>query len=548
MTSGATTSLTAGANVSLQTVPTSVLVATNDPAHSVDAQALLLTTAGRVRTDDDFVFYNQPRHPSGAVAVTATPTAAAVTIDVPHLELPVDRIVLCLSAEDPIADSRFAVTLTCEQRSVTVVRFDCAWPSGVAALMVGEFYRRAGGWKFRAIGQGWSSGLAGLATEFGVNIDDDPTPSCGAPTTPHPAVDPAPAPQSTVPAGWFSDPATDTILRWWDGTTWTGHTRPLHNLPGTCPRCGNQLKTRLMGRATRPCRFCENQIRQFMESWRPQLAQVLDTSGPHSDQWDRLWMQLQFEQIADSVGRAALDDVGLAHLEQLATFAFADGEIEDTELADFETALADLGLSPSPQLSILKQRMQRGREMTKIRAGELPIATPSDIHLDSDEVLYLDVHAQLIRYLANGPKTTPGRLLVSNKKIRFIGTGGGQTNWDKIVGVRAEYRNLVVSAATARGAAQYTVADVDYVAAVTEGALRIAKRQVLAPGERDSRSVPQHVRAEVFRRCGGRCVECGSTSYLEYDHIIPWSRGGATSVENLQILCRACNQAKGARI
>lgn len=148
------------------------------------------------------------------------------------------------------------------------------------------------------------------------------------------------------------------------------------------------------------------------------------------------WMQLQFEQIADSVGRAALDDVGLAHLEQLATFAFADGEIEDTELADFETALADLGLSPSPQLSILKQRMQRGREMTKIRAGELPIATPSDIHLDSDEVLYLDVHAQLIRYLANGPKTTPGRLLVSNKKIRFIGTGGGQTNWDKIVGVR----------------------------------------------------------------------------------------------------------------
>ncbi len=259
-------------------------------------------------------------------------------------------------------------------------------------------------------------------------------------------------------------------------------------------------------------------------------------------------MQLQFEQIADSVGRAALDDVGLAHLEQLATFAFADGEIEDTELADFETALADLGLSPSPQLSILKQRMQRGREMTKIRAGELPIATPSDIHLDSDEVLYLDVHAQLIRYLANGPKTTPGRLLVSNKKIRFIGTGGGQTNWDKIVGVRAEYRNLVVSAATARGAAQYTVADVDYVAAVTEGALRIAKRQVLAPGERDSRSVPQHVRAEVFRRCGGRCVECGSTSYLEYDHIIPWSRGGATSVENLQILCRACNQAKGARI
>ncbi|MET7427305.1 HNH endonuclease signature motif containing protein, partial [Dactylosporangium sp. NPDC005555] len=53
------------------------------------------------------------------------------------------------------------------------------------------------------------------------------------------------------------------------------------------------------------------------------------------------------------------------------------------------------------------------------------------------------------------------------------------------------------------------------------------------------------VRAEVWRRDGGACVECQATEYLEFDHVIPWSRGGATSAGNLQLLCRRCNLAKG---
>lgn len=57
--------------------------------------------------------------------------------------------------------------------------------------------------------------------------------------------------------------------------------------------------------------------------------------------------------------------------------------------------------------------------------------------------------------------------------------------------------------------------------------------------------VPQDVRRIVFERDGGNCVECGSNFDLQYDHILPLSRGGATSVENLQLLCSTCNQEKG---
>lgn len=60
--------------------------------------------------------------------------------------------------------------------------------------------------------------------------------------------------------------------------------------------------------------------------------------------------------------------------------------------------------------------------------------------------------------------------------------------------------------------------------------------------------IPRPLRLTVWERDGGRCVECESDFELQFDHLIPLALGGATSVENLQLLCAGCNQAKGASL
>ena len=66
--------------------------------------------------------------------------------------------------------------------------------------------------------------------------------------------------------------------------------------------------------------------------------------------------------------------------------------------------------------------------------------------------------------------------------------------------------------------------------------------------QRRRQAIPEQVRHAVWRRDEGRCVECGSKEKLEYDHIIPWSKGGSDTERNIQLLCERCNWTKSASI
>ncbi|AUY51908.1 TerD family protein [Streptomyces sp. CB01881] len=193
-------------------------------APDVDASALLLGADGRVRSDADFVFYNQPRHPTGLVRhlpkqQTSGGTEIADTVEAEIGKLPpeVDRVVLAGSSE---GGSFRSVT------GLRVLLFDAAGGEGapalaefaipeaddVTALVAGELYRRAGSWKFRAVGQGYASGLIGLATDFGITVEDDAAASvaAGSAAPAAPAVDPRTAVPDPRPAA-RAEPGTFTL-------------------------------------------------------------------------------------------------------------------------------------------------------------------------------------------------------------------------------------------------------------------------------------------------------------------------------------------------
>ncbi|MFC8075641.1 VWA domain-containing protein [Streptomyces sp. NPDC057307] len=195
------TTLSKGANIPV-TVPAvrAVLSWSAGPGvPDVDASALLLANTGQVRSDGDFVFYNQPRHASDAVRhLGKRPGADSVDVDLAALEPAVERVALCASADGGTFGQvpGLRLLLLDVASGAELARFDMS-AGTETAYVSGELYRRAGGWKFRAVGQGYASGLAGLATDFGITVDAEPPQPVAAPVR---APVPAPVRPPRAPA------------------------------------------------------------------------------------------------------------------------------------------------------------------------------------------------------------------------------------------------------------------------------------------------------------------------------------------------------------
>lgn len=149
----------------------------------VDASALLVGPEGCVRSDEDFVFYNQPRHPSGLVrhlpkTRLADKLTDTIEADLATLDPAVDRVVLAASSDGGafagVTDLQVLLYDAAASDGEPIAVFDVAPETGdETALICGELYRRAETWKFRALGQGYETGLVGLATEFGIAVDEN---------------------------------------------------------------------------------------------------------------------------------------------------------------------------------------------------------------------------------------------------------------------------------------------------------------------------------------------------------------------------------------
>ncbi|MFJ8766442.1 TerD family protein [Streptomyces clavifer] len=218
---GASMTMQKGTNVAVpaQAVRVELGWRTSPGAPDVDASALLLVS-GKVRSDADFVFYNQPAHASGAVRHEGKRTAGdgvtdTLDVDLARMEPAIDRVVVVASADGGTFGrvTGLYVRIVDRTNGAEIARFESTDATVETAFILGELYLRQGAWKFRAVGQGYDTGLGGLATDFGISVDEpqrtqapQQTPPPRQPSPPRPApasyVTPrtAPAPPPAPPA------------------------------------------------------------------------------------------------------------------------------------------------------------------------------------------------------------------------------------------------------------------------------------------------------------------------------------------------------------
>ncbi|MFJ3910533.1 TerD family protein [Streptomyces vinaceus] len=199
--------MTPGSNLPLNTVRVTVDVAA--PVR-LDVSGLLLAANGKVRSDADFIFYNQPSGPGVSYRSGGGAAPDSITVDTGALPPGIERIVVTASPDaagqtfqgiEPTATVRHAET------GAVIASFTPPQLGTETALVVVEVYQRGGVWKVRAVGQGYANGLAGIATDFGVSVDEEPAapPAAAAPQAPA-----APAPSSWPSAPPASAPAAAT--------------------------------------------------------------------------------------------------------------------------------------------------------------------------------------------------------------------------------------------------------------------------------------------------------------------------------------------------
>jgi tellurite resistance protein TerA len=191
--------------------PTSIEILLNwEPANTpltLDSNAFALTAQGKVRGDEDFVFYNQPALPGGGIQRAGDGRAFTVTFA--QLPAAIERIVIALTIDQGRRRgqsfgqlNQVRAEIRDAQSKLPLATFPLAtrmMPE--TALIVGELYQRNGEWKFRAVGQGFVGGLGPLARQYGVDVGDDPDAAAPPPPAPTAATPPRPtAPAAAPPA------------------------------------------------------------------------------------------------------------------------------------------------------------------------------------------------------------------------------------------------------------------------------------------------------------------------------------------------------------
>lgn len=486
---------------------------------TLDYSCFGLDAKGQLSDDRYFVFYNQKQSPERAITMLGN---TDFDLDLARIPSTIHKLVFVVTV-DGIGGlqqlERGVFSLSSPEGEMARFEFKGAQFEREKAVMMAEIYRRDG-WRLAAVGQGFAGGLDAVLTHFGGQLEETST-------------DPLP----------IMPPQTDTGLH--------------HSI--ACVRCGKKAiswaELRDFNSETGRCTNCSTEVQTALENLRREFLLASKSGILQDAEWQAMWKRFDGEQqkIGHEEALTFLRPDTLQFVERLLTMAGADGVITPASEKYIKQMLDAFGI-PTDLQRPLKSRLQKFKALGRIRSGHLPVIKNDSHLLNSNEICHLSVPATYRKATTRSVSDVEGMLLATSKRVFFTPSNenvGGRlftVSYRNIFQIKEATDSVFLGISSGNGNGRYFVKDIGHVEAVITTLILMSKRLLLGPQAGVSRHIPQDVRSAVWQRDGGKCVECGAKEYLELDHIIPHSEGGANTVNNVQLLCRKCNLAKGARI
>ncbi|RYY79008.1 MAG: hypothetical protein EOO69_08285 [Moraxellaceae bacterium] len=574
-------------------VPASIITLDIQP-FGVESSAIdfsmytLCSLTQKVRGDDDMIFYNQPHNAAKTVNLSKKGLGVVLQLNLTTMSEQIGKIAVCATLTDESSNfsALDSIRIKLKNGSHTLAHAKIDGENRLeVALIIGEFYRHQGNWKFRLVGQGFQGGLKRLAQHYGVTIAENSgaaVPPASAQPTP-----PSPAHQNNT--------LKDIILSPLKALEKRKKLREFQVLLNRCFSNGyfgvpeqqslihfcsqNQLSL------TEALASAESQIRQFMLSVASQHPKTklerwgvfLNVAQPTMQQVFQIVHEKNerrfIDMLIDALSDGQLTNQEVHQLDQFCTshqlnkqplllkatpqinnflhFTLAS-IISDKIVTLEEQALIDRlcdFLKPTrSMLEEIKTTIAKVNHIAKIRKGDVtPIQTNAIISKNLEIVYFHQPHVRLPH---GKNETLHGDLFVTSERLVYKASKSLEVPISNIIALESNANVVFISAKTKRGSGEFYIGkDAEIVEAYIEQSIKRFHRQLdLKQTAGTSRHISQSVKNAVWLRCQGRCVQCASTQYLEFDHIIPFSKGGSNSENNIQILCRACNLAKSNQI
>jgi HNH endonuclease len=329
-----------------------------------------------------------------------------------------------------------------------------------------------------------------------------------------------------------------------------------------CTQCGNEFRGIrswfTFNRQTGRCKECEIAIQRALIRFQEDFLCLTKDGNFTSKNLQNLSLKSMNEHLDLQEALEYIRDDALDLLERKIDDLTKQKILTDETEEDFYQLQTRLAV-PDYEVKHLRKQLY----ILNIYRNKFPIVPQwqlEDIRFEPNEICHLCTPAEY--YKVNAVSTKQGRLIATNKKLRFISaTGGFEITWNSVMSIKKNTWQADISSSPSppeqgiymevnRRVANgfYAVSEPEVVYAIIDTLVRIAKRQLVQVDDLNSRHISQNVKATVWQRDHGKCVQCSATDYLEFDHVIPFSKGGVSSVNNVQLLCRRCNLAKGSRI